>query len=317
MTPEQGRAFLQALGAKNIQKSAKWVSASCPLAFARHKASKDSNPSFGLTVSPDKRSRYNCFACGTGTALDLLQAMEYYQGPGDSAKAREILESESLEVIPLPEYGEFAKSEDQWVLRPWPEMWLWNFVPVEEHAPAVEYLLGRGVSDVQMIEHGLLYDAHRNMVVFPLREAYGGLAGARGRSLNDGLTGKDKHYDYSHEGIPKNVRGVWYNERALHLPGKVVVVEGQFDLMKVEQVWPKVVANMTAMPTAEKLAKLELTDGVILIPDNDSTGEKSVSKYAEYLVQHNVPLQLLALPSSVKDPGDCAPAYLADRLAEL
>lgn len=302
-----------ALGAKKPQKSGKWVQARCPLSPVTHEKGKDLNPSFGITAEPDKRSRWNCFACGSGSALDLIQRMEFYQIPADYALARKILDFEELEVVPLPEYGEFEKPEEEWVFSPWPESWLNQFLPVYPHQQsAVDYLRGRGVLDIQMLDYDLRYDPYREMVVFPLRDAYGTLAGARGRAIRDDVSGGDKHHDYSHQGIPKNVKGVWYGEQALKLEGPVVVVEGQIDLMKVRQSWPKSVANFTAKPTQEKIAKLAFSPVVALIPDNDKTGVDSEAKYAEMLAAHDVPLVVLHLPESVKDPGDCHPEFLKD-----
>jgi DNA primase len=306
----QARAFLRALGAKGIVQTGKWLMCSCPLAPVYHQHHKDSSPSFGLTCEPDRPSRYNCFACGHGSALELIHELEHNDLPADTGLARKILEAEQLEVVPLPEYGEFSVPEDQWLFRPWPELWLTQFQPVMGVPMARDYLFGRGVVLEQMIAQDLRWDVSRMMVVFPIREAHGLLAGARGRSVLKDVAGKDKHYDYSHDGIPKNIRGVWYNEQALLLDGPVVVVEGQFDCLRVLQVWPKTVANLTALPTAEKLAKLSYSSRVLHIPDTDATGTQSVAKFQQGLLKHNVPYTPLALPDSVKDPGDCHPEYL-------
>lgn len=315
MNSEQARAFLQALGGKKPEVLGKWVRSSCPLAPILHQNHKDTNPSFGLTHELDKPSRYNCFACGHGSALELVQAMEFYGLQVNFKLARQILDNEKLEVVPLPEYGEFNHPEDMWVFQPWPEGAL-QLLPAIAHLGgppiAISYLHGRGVTDEQIKVFDLRWDADRQMIVFPIREAYGQLAGARGRSVNDESKGPDKHHDYSHKGVPKNIKGVWFNEPVLHLPGPVVVVEGQFDVLRVAQVWPKVVGNLTAMPTADKLIKLATCERVIHIPDNDKTGLQSVAKFKEGLSKYGSTYSLLALPETVKDPGACHVGYLKD-----
>jgi DNA primase len=183
---------------------------------------------------------------------------------------------------------------------------------LEQYPEGVEFVLSRGVTKEQITEFDLRFDPERSMVVFPIREAYGALAGLRGRAITGfGL----KHYDYSHHSDHKNVKGVWFNEPALNLSGKVVVVEGQFDCLRVAQVYPKVVANLTAMPTRHKCLKLALTEGVVLIPDNDKAGLQSVAKYQEMLTPLGVHLEVATLPITVKDAGECHPDFLKEFLA--
>lgn len=314
MNPEQGKAFLKALGAKKVSHSGKWLRASCPLAFALHQNHHDTNPSFALTVEVDKPSRYNCFACGHGSALDLIQQMEFhgYQS-ADYQLAREILDSEKLEVTPLSPYSEFSKPEELWVFQPWPEEFLNDYPSVLGIPLAMEYLKSRDMPLDQVAALDLRYDFTRAMVCFPIRDAYGQLSGMRGRSVLPEVSGAAKHYDYSHKD-KNNTRGVWYNEQSLQLPGKVVVVEGQFDAARVLERYPKCVANLTAKPSFEKILKLALTPGLVLIPDNDLTGEMTVKKYHDGLEKYKTPISVLWLPDSVKDPSDCHPDFLYESL---
>jgi DNA primase len=158
----------------------------------------------------------------------------------------------------------------------------------------------------------VLWDDVRKMVVFPYYNVYTNLAGARGRSAVE--TGM-KHFDYTYGGI-NNAALVWYNEQCLNLPGPVVVVEGQFDVAKVLERYPKVVGNLTAKPRLVKVKKLTHSPGMILIPDNDETGRASEKKYSELCNQLQLPMAVVRL-SGVKDPGECHPDYLWDRLQPL
>jgi DNA primase len=125
-----------------------------------------------------------------------------------------------------------------------------------------------------------------------------------------------KHHDYTWSQV-NNAGLVWFNEQVLQLPGWVVVVEGQIDAMRIHMGYEKVVANLTAKPTDEKLVKLLSADGVILIPDTDSTGEASVARYQAYMNRYKHPFKILRLPAEVKDPDDCHHAFLADLIAEI
>jgi Toprim-like len=271
-----------------------------------------------MTIEPDKKSRFNCFSCKSGSAVELLQMLQFHELDkyADMALAYQILQSEQLEVVPLPEYGEFAKSEETWEYHPWPE-WVLEYYPdVKLNNAAWQYLLGRGVTIEQVEYYDLRFDASKQMIVFPIRDAYGSLAGLRGRSIVEGVKGWEKHYDYSHEGV-NNVKGVWYNEQSLQLPGPVVVVEGQFDALKVAHRHKKVIANLTAKPSKEKIFKLALTGFVIYIPDTDAPGQATIAIYQSELEKFKVPFKVLQLPQYVKDPGDCSPDYLGDAIEKI
>ena len=308
MNSTRARELLFALKTKQINASGNWITSTCPLAPRLHKNFKDENPSFGVSCDKGKKSNYNCFACGSGSLVSLLDQMDYHNLPYDKQMARELVDQEDSLVMPLPTYQEFSPGE-KWVFTAWPEAFLVGLPPVFVSPPAMAYLESRGIPASLALEQEMKWDCVRNMVIFPLRDAYGRLAGARGRSILQNVGGKDKHYDYSHDGVPKNTRGVWYNEKALLLEGPVVVVEGQFDCLKMMQVWPKTVANLTAMPTEEKIEKLAKVNRVILVPDNDDTGTKSVAKYKSLLTSSLV--FVAPLPPSVKDAGECSISYLS------
>lgn len=319
MNPEQATQFLTALRVKRIEKSGKWLRGSCPLAPVFHQNGHDSNPSFALTLEPDKKSRFNCFSCKSGSAFELLQMLQFHEldQNKDMVLAYQILQNEQLEVIPLPGYGEFSKAEEVWVFNPWPEWVLDSYMPASNAPVALHYLkTERGVTEAQIKAYDLRFDIGKQMVVFPIRDAYGALAGMRGRSVVGGTTGWQKHYDYSHEST-NNVKGVWFNEEALQLPGTVVVVEGQFDALKVAQCHPKVVANLTAKPSREKILKLALMESVLYIPDTDNAGQATIGIYETELAKYKVPLKVLHLPKSVKDCGDCDPNYLGDLIENI
>ena len=158
------------------------------------------------------------------------------------------------------------------------------------------YLVQRGVSDQIIQQFQLKWDPKRHMIVAPYWDVHGRFAGARGRlalgpdtSMNTiaHVTGSynfqpQKHYDYSFQGV-NNARLCWYNEQVLNLPGPVVVVEGQFDLWKTVQVFPKTVACLTSKPTREKMKKLGDSGTVIQIPDRDEAGRQSIGTYAQVL----------------------------------
>jgi hypothetical protein len=345
MNADQGRQFLAALGTKVESQTAEWLRARCPLAPWTHPSGHDTSPSFGLTIAESSHSAYHCFACSTGSPEQLIQALELHTNYGkdtrgrsiDLAKARETLEHEELKVVPLPTYSEFGAAPSK-VFVPWDESTLEVLPLAAEDDKARQYLKYRGF-DPQTVGTQLLVDPYRDMIVFPYRDVYGRLAGMRGRLMDFGQKlyfpdGKPrlKHYDYTlGEGDnkgPNNSYFCWYGEECLNEGGTVVVVEGQFDCLRVRQVYPRVVANMTAKPSSRKVEKLAYAANVIILMDNDATGQAASEMWAQrlrdlgtnvgYLSIANAPKAQFFIdrdgPGAPKDPDELDLVWLRNQL---
>jgi hypothetical protein len=323
MNPDQAKQFLSKLGITSVSKNGDWMQCACPMAPWTHKNGKDNNPSFGMYAKGGEESYFKCFACDSGSALELMSAVEYHGKktgyPADRhyniAEARIILDAESIDLPVAPEYSEFPTASTQ-VFTPWSEYWLDSFQSAVQSIAAMSYLEGRGVQATQVQEFNLKFDPDKQMILFPYRNVWGKLAGARGRSIDPEAEGHKKHFDYTYKQV-NNSKLVWYNEQCLQLDGPVVVVEGQFDALRVAERYPKVLATLTAKPSYEKFMKLTTQDRVILIPDNDTTGQKTVVEYKNFLAKYNTRLSVLTLPEGIKDAGDCHPDWLFDQLKPL
>jgi len=304
-------AFLTALKATQIRvKDNGWVEARCPLAKWLHQHGTDHSPSFGLSIKPGERSFFSCFACRSGSAEELLHVMELYShGTGYDFQTCHALLDDELEVLPLPPYSEFG--DPAHAFQEWPQYWVESFPKAEWSIDASHYLMGRNVSLETAQKYDLRWDAKRQMIVAPFWDVYGRFAGARGRSIVPDV--KYAHHDYTFQGV-NNTRWVWYGEAVLNLPGPVVCVEGQFDLFRVAQVFPKVVAALSAKPTWDKFKKLGDCPVVFQIPDRDAAGVASTTHYAMLCQKLGVPYHALTLDEGVKDPGECHPDYLKERL---
>jgi hypothetical protein len=252
-----------------------------------------------------------CFACRQGSAEELLSVIEMYSHTSstyDFTRCHQLLQDEQY-VTPLPEYGEFPHVDK--VFDPWPQYWLDSFQKAEWCAESAMYLASRGVPIAVAQQYDLRFDTKRQMVVAPYRDVFGRLAGARGRATDNSV--KFRHYDYTWQG-KNNARLVWFNEQVLNLSGPVVVVEGQFDLFKTATIWPKTLAALTAKPTLEKMKKLGDCNQVIQIPDRDEAGKESTYLYAKYCQQLGLRHGVVWLDEGVKDPDECSPAYLYDKI---
>jgi hypothetical protein len=216
--------------------------------------------------------------------------------------------------MPLPEYGEFQTGDTVFV--EWPSYWIESFKAVAWIDAAAQYCWDRGVGPAQALAYDLRFDSKRSMIVAPYRDVFGRMAGARGRSILSDMTGPSKHFDYSFQG-KNNCRLCWYNEQVLNDHGPVVVVEGQFDCWRTVKAYPKVVANLTARPTLEKMKKLSDCSFIIQIPDRDEAGELSTGIYAKLCAQLGIGYKMLWLDEGVKDPAECSVEYLRDRIEGL
>lgn len=309
MRPETAIKLLKSLGAKDIKyDGGQWVKSPCILAPWTHKGGKDSNPSFGIRVK-NMKPHYHCFTCRAGSLQTLIQEVEMFLGKGsalsghyDTKLARAILENEEFDIEPLPEFSEFGDASQQF--QEWPTYFIESFASWEFNARAFKYLQQRGVSPETAQKFGLRYDSKKDMIVCPYSNLYGKLAGARGRAVE--LEGepkrKGRHYDYTWNQV-NNAHLVWYNEQVIAEEQPIVVVEGQFDAMRVSEVYPYVVANMTAKPVPEKVKKLAYAPAVVLMMDNDETGDIAVEKYVSQLSAMNKPIAIVQPPKEYDAEG--------------
>jgi DNA primase len=254
--------------------------------------------------------------------LHILQSPGQFHG--DLHKAREIVENEALEMPVLPGYQEFGHKADQKVFQPLPDYVL-ETGPLATQVPrAVEYLKYRGFDPDEVCKTWhLRYDHEHDRLVFPYWDVHGRLAGMRGRGVQfPGENHWTPHHDYVWNGV-NNSSLTWFNEQALNLPGPVIVVEGQFDCLRVAQVWPKTVANLTAKPVTSKVLKLTHSEGVVLMLDGDETGVAATEKYIQLCAIMNTPVLPIYLPTEdengqkVKtDPDKLGTAWIAKALID-
>ncbi|KVR21626.1 hypothetical protein WK13_34375 [Burkholderia ubonensis] len=305
MSPDQAKQFIAALGGKPHHDGV-WVRSPCPLAPFTHESGKDSHPSFAVNVQEGQRSWFHCFTCMSGSLETLLQTLELYASKNelyasryDFKTARAVLNDEEVKVLPLPKFSEFGTTQDK-TFTEWPESFLDNFIYWRFNKEAVLYIKYRGIPYEQADALELRYDPMRRMLVFPFRNAYGRLAGCRGRSCL--LQADLKHYDYTWNEV-NNSKLVWYNEQAFQLMQPVVVCEGQIDCATVLRVYPAAVANLTAKPTMEKMRKLQDVPAVVTLLDNDATGDKARERYSEYFAEKKITYAHIVPPKEYDHNG--------------
>jgi 5S rRNA maturation endonuclease (ribonuclease M5) len=266
MNEDNIRKLLACLGVTTGAASGEWYRASCPLAFHRHKAGKDSKPSFGIHIEPAGKSGFLCYSCQIRSRdlADLLWEIAYalkspaHPPPPLNLKlAQEIIDAESVAEYAPTAWSPYPPPVQEFVELPgW---WLDSFNK-REVPPALW-------SDLE-----LRYDTGRKMVAFPFYSISGKLAGMRGRSILP--AGNYSHHDYAWNGN-SNAKLTLFNENNIDWMKPVVVVEGEFDLCKVVQVYSNVVANLTATLSEPKLKTLEMAISIVGFFDNDEAGQRA------------------------------------------
>lgn len=332
MEIEQATKFLAALGSHHLEQTSNgWAACKCPLAIFTHAGGKDNNPSFAVTIGPEK-SNFNCYTCEKGSLVYLLQLLEFYskQYPQHASRynfkaARAILDEDISAVVPLPAYTEFSLSP-YGEFEPWPEWFLEDFPKWDSNSTSAQYIRNtREITEETANLLDLRMDNHRGMVVAPFRTASGLLAGMRGRRIETQLPHRTplKHYDYAWNKV-RNTALTWFNERAFNLPGPLVIVEGQFDLARLYPYWKKTVAILSSKTTLYKMKKLEDAgkEGVVLLFDNphiDVTAGKRYPEWESEMIRRGIKYSTAEYPekSTWKDPGEAPEAWLQEIGQEL
>lgn len=154
---------------------------------------------------------------------------------------------------------------------------------------------------------GRYYDRFRGRVMFPLRDSRGRVVGFSGRILQGDA--KDAKYINSPETLlyHKSKMLFGFSELFQHIrkAGKVIVVEGEFDVVTSQQAHVNNIVAIKGSALTEDHAKLlaRVADTVLLSLDSDSAGVKATKKSIEVLKPTKVELRVLQVPEG-KDPDE-------------
>lgn len=169
------------------------------------------------------------------------------------------------------------------------------------------YLKGRGVTRATAEAWGLGFAQGRLMI--PLRDHQGRVVAFTGRALGDQLP---KYKNSPNDLIFQKARMIFGLDRAvgaIRQTGEVVVVEGQFDVIKLHQEGiENVVALSGTALTAEQIEGLTRRTGARVLTlcfDGDRAGEKAARSALEQLqglaISEAITLRILSLPAG-EDP---------------
>lgn len=246
---------------------------SCPFKISHDKGTDDH---FSFIINCDHGGRYFCFTCKkSGSVVQLFEGQIFptqLLWPTTSTPTKDI---------------EF------------PIKYLNKFKPNYHHP----YLEKRNVSFEVRKTFDFRYDSYAHRIVVPIYNFNYKLCGLIGRSL----ISEPRYYFYKYNG--ENNPQVWLGEQFIDLQKPVILCEGLFDLCKIYEINPNVLASLGTQPTPEKINRIKSASFIITCFDNDHAGAFIREKLARIFkgkIHH------VFLPKGVKDPGELNKDQLQD-----
>lgn len=256
-----------------------------------------------LTVYPDTQSYY-CFGCKSGgSIIEFVKAHYNYDFHEAINFLAEIagIDVQAQESPQAKARRERIKSNERSILA--------NQEKLNEAAMARDYLRKRGFSDATIQALNIGYDGQENSIVIPINDGYGKPVGFSRRFLDPGDGPK---YKNSRNDEVFNKGQLLYNmdKARKHIGTSLLVLEGYFDVLSAWQSgFPNSVAickDTLTEDQASTITKLCKEKTVILVPDNDETGQRSVLANRDLLRASNpgVHIQVAEAPEGCKDLND-------------
>lgn len=316
----------------SLKKTGRHFSALCPF-------HGEKSPSF--TVSPEMQI-YKCFGCGVGgDALSFLQAyegmtfaeaLEYlakqvgvtltkgYRTKSDGRREQllgilsvaaeyyaYILKKHSVgkqALAYLKDRGVGNQQIDDFGLGYAPESWngLCTYL-ISKKGYSAEDVVATGLA----IQKSRVYDRFRGRVMFPLKSYTGQVVGFSGRVLNP----DEKQAKYINTPETELYRkrellfGMSHAKQAIRKKDRVVVVEGEMDVISSHRVHVKEVVAVKGSALTEQHILLirRLSRNLILSLDADTSGQEAIARAIPLAEKHGMNLKVLQVPEG-KDPDD-------------
>ncbi len=297
---------------------------------------EEKTPSF--SVDPERQLFY-CFGCQVGG--DVFEFCKRHGALEFPDVIRSLARELGIE-IPEDDTGSSGRTRDLYRANDAALAYFRRELASPRGAPAREYLRARGVSD-DLVERfqvgyaparwdglvtrigrdalgdaeraGLVakrqggdghYDRFRNRLIFPIQEPSGNIVAFGGRSLGEEET--PKYLNSPESPIYRKSRvlfGLPLALDAIRQSGRVVVVEGYFDLMALHGAGiEEGVAPCGTALTADHARRLRrYANEVVLLFDGDSAGQRAAERALPILLAEGLRVRAAFLPVG-QDPDD-------------
>ena len=299
----------------------------------------EKTPSF--FVSPD-RGTFKCFGCGEGG--DVFSFVEKIEGLGfrEVLEKFSLETGIALQQSSSRRDGQSASKKDHYYAILEHARIYWQ-KQLAQNPGAIDYLKNRGISKQQVIdfaigyapegwEHlkqylvekgvseqdieevGLIktgdkggrYDRFRDRIIFPLRNMGGKTVAFSGRYIGNDEVGA-KYLNSPETPVfnkSKELYGIDTAKQAIRKNNFVIVVEGQFDLVMGQSVYPNTVATSGTALSRQHMELLHrFADRVVFVFDSDPAGVNAAFKASLIALELDFEVRIARLPQG-KDPAD-------------
>lgn len=168
------------------------------------------------------------------------------------------------------------------------------------------------------------YDGFRDRIIIPIRDKNGRLVGMGGRIAYNALPNKDlpKYINSKECEIFKkreNLFGYNLAEKAIRGKGKVIIVEGYYDVMSCHNIGQEnVVGIMGTALTIEQIKLLKrCTNEVALMFDNDPAGTDAFNKALPELLKQNFKVYIILYDKKYNDPDSLVNALQQEAFKDI
>lgn len=304
-----------------------WM-AHCPDLQGYH-SNGDSNPSFGFN---DEKLAFNCFKCGGGNIVELVQMMK----PEFARRFKNDIEKDQEAIRYLEQFADFNKSDGleariQAILHPqkeevlpMPDYPLENLFQYHKIHP---YLYERGLVKDVIVDMQVGFDMDHLSIVIP-HIFMNKLVGIQRRHIVQDETGKFlcPKCELLNKPVPKykntpnfpkvnTLYGYDYMKNRMRVEGgnSVIVVESPMTMLKL--------ASLGFHRTVATFGQFSKEQGMLLLavpllyywPDNDAAGYENTQRFIETMSRYTNVKIVPALPSL---KGDAAELNTAEEVSK-
>ena len=313
----------------SLKKAGKNYKGLCPF-------HSEKTPSFMVN---EEKQIFHCFGCNTGgNVFNFLMKMDRLSFP-EAARGLARRYGIDLPKIKISEADKEENLKREWLfeLNELAASYYHNLLINEkEGKEAREYLRQRGIGNDVIIDHrvgyaqnswdGLLkfllkkgvplsrvsevgliipkkaqgfYDRFRGRMIFPIINIHGKVIGFGGRVLDNTLPKYLNSPESSIYNKSNSLYGLKVAKDFIRSEDKVIVVEGYFDLLSLNQYGIKNVAATlgTSLTTGHIRILRRYTNNIITVFDADEAGEKAAARSLDILLKHGASPKIAVLPS--------------------
>ena len=328
--------IVEVIGSRvNLKKAGRHFKGLCPF-------HSEKTPSF--IVSPERQS-FKCFGCQKGgdvltflqdfDGYSFLEALEMlakkvgitlttYRPTTEDVQRKRVLEILSLAdeyfhyLLTKHQVGEIAREylRSRGVTNESIKKFHLGYAP-ESWRSVSEFLVKKKKYEPRELEMAGLtlstssgfYDRFRGRVIFPLRDHKGVVVGFSGRTLSTDV--KEAKYINSPETLvyhkSRMLYGLWENREAIRKADRIVLVEGELDVIPSVQANVGEVVAIKGSAFTEEQAQIisRYTRNIVMSLDADLAGQEAIKRAVIIAEKLDLSIRVVQIKGG-KDPGDVA-----------